>query len=1157
MRLRILSINVRGLGMPAKRNLVSNELAKLDFDLFLLQETHISGPQAAQKFERLWRGKCLWSFGVGKSAGVAVLVSPRFSGDISRFRFDSDGRILSLLLHMNGLYFNLLNIYAPNAVSDRKIFFQTLHQFFLSKGDTIIGGDFNCIDSELDRLNSTSNFSADKKLLQVLQSDFCLCDVWRKQNPRGISFTWMNSGKTQASRLDRFYVSRSLLQTVRSNTVLPCVFSDHDFVELCLDSDLSRNRRSSIWKFNTALLSDSDFMQLMTNVIQEQKRVVDNFNSYGDWWDNLKNTIRKTCIDFCVRKRKESNLQRSRLTKRLIFVKNKFHAGDLSVIGEMKDLESALSALVLKEAQGAIIRSRAQWLEEGEKPTRYFFRLENNRAEKNSFSSLFDSHGTEQTSQSEIEHILENFYTSLFTKDVLDLQIQSSLIDDLDLSLSEAERSQCEGLFSQAEILAAIKGLQTGKSPGSDGLPVEFYSAFWEDLCDVLVVLFNERFHLGVLTDTQREGFLRLLHKKDDKRLPKNWRPISLLNSDYKIASKVITERLKAVMPSIVHSDQTCGVVGRNIFSNLLLVRDSLDMIDKTDETGILVTLDQEKAFDRVDHDFLLRVLVKFGFGPNFCQWVRLFYNNVFSRIICNGNLTAPIFLGRGVRQGCPLSPLLYVLVSEVLSTQVRKCREIEGFRLPGAGGLQFKISQYADDATNFLKTERSLRLLLETVRTYEKGSGAKLNTSKSEAMWLGRWRANTATPFGLKWVNKMRILGVHFSNGLLSVENDNWKHILDKMETVLNLWSQRDLSFLGRAMIVNVLGASRFWHVAKVLPPPGWVVQRYNKIVWPFIWKGKMESVSRQRCCAPVNKGGLNIVDFQTKCLSLRLSTLVSLRDSFGSQKWHFLARYFLSNRLVKFDARFSFSSISVPSASEPSRFYKLCLTALSNLYEKHGSLPDEFSCKNLYCLLFNPPEAAPKCAGFWGALVRRPINRWATVWRKSRLKLIENKKNDILWLIMHRAVRVRYALKTWGYIDNDKCAVCSNVESIEHCFFVCGRARRVWDFFSPHLSRLSGSPFSVSSLSVFFPLSDSVSSPGRSLSQYLIATILFWLWHSRNLATFRNSCLDSSKITDLIRNDIKLRVRCQSLDSVRNFWSLHGVLCLIDDKNQITFGI
>ena len=294
-------------------------------------------------------------------------------------------------------------------------------------------------------------------------------------------------------------------------------------------------------------------------------------------------------------------------------------------------------------------------------------------------------------------------------------------------------------------------------------------------------------------------------YKKDDKRLAKNWRPISLLNTDYKIASKAITERLKSVMSSIVHQDQTCGVVGRTIFSNLSLIRDVLDMINKTDETGILVSFDQEKAFDRVDHEFLMRTLAKFG--PDFCRWVSIFYNNVFSRIICNGKLTNPVFLERGVRQGCPLSPLLYVLVSEVLSTQIRRCKEIEGFQLPGAGGLQFKVSQYADEATNFVKTERSLCHLLRIVQKYEQGSGAKLNSAKSEAMWLGRWRANGASPFGLKWVKKLRILGVYFSNGLLDVDTDNWKPKLDKLKQVLGLWSKRELSFFGRGMILKCLG--------------------------------------------------------------------------------------------------------------------------------------------------------------------------------------------------------------------------------------------------------------------------------------------------------------------------------------------------------------
>ena len=121
--------------------------------------------------------------------------------------------------------------------------------------------------------------------------------------------------------------------------------------------------------------------------------------------------------------------------------------------------------------------------------------------------------------------------------------------------------------------------------------------------------------------------------------------------------------------------------------------------------------------------------------------------------------------------------------------------------------------------------------------------------------MWLGRWRANGASPFGLQWVNKPRILGVYFSNGLVAVDKENWQSKLDKLKKTLGLWSQRDLSFLGRGMILNVLGASRFWHVAKVLPPPPpkWVSIEYKRAVWPFIWKSKSETVSRVRCVAPM----------------------------------------------------------------------------------------------------------------------------------------------------------------------------------------------------------------------------------------------------------------------------------------------------------------
>ena len=405
-------------------------------------------------------------------------------------------------------------------------------------------------------------------------------------------------------------------------------------------------------------------------------------------------------------------------------------------------------------------------------------------------------------------------------------------------------------------------------------------------------------------------------------------------------------------MASIVHQDQTCGVLGRSIFSNLHLVRDVLDYIDKTNKPAILVTLDQEKAFDCVDHEFMLRVLKKFGSGPSFCHWVGICYGRAFSRILINGSLSSPVYLYCGVRQGCPLSPLLYVLVSEVLSTQIHHCNDIEGFLLPGAGGLQFQISQYADDATSILKSEKSLSYMLKVVRKFELGSGAKLNTSISGAMWLGRWRGRGDSPFGSKWVSKICILGVFFSNGLVSVNDDYWKAKLNKLSSTLGLWKQRDLSFVGRSLIVNVLGASRLWHVAKVIPPPSWVHDHFKWIVWPFIWNGKMENVSRERCCAPVKAAGLNVVNFSVKCASLHLSNFLSLRDEFGTCKWHYLVRYFLGHKLAVLDSCFSFSSNVYPSSDVPSHYYTKCLSSFHFLFSIHNVLPDDLSCKFLYSL-------------------------------------------------------------------------------------------------------------------------------------------------------------------------------------------------------------
>ena len=227
---------------------------------------------------------------------------------------------------------------------------------------------------------------------------------------------------------------------------------------------------------------------------------------------------------------------------------------------------------------------------------------------------------------------------------------------------------------------------------------------FWSHLGPLLVDVFSESLRASELCDSMKTCIARLVYKKDDRRNLKKWPPISLLNVDYKICSKAISFRLFKVLDSIVDPEQICSVPGRSIASNLFLLCDVLDHIERTGETGILVSLHQEKAFDRVDRTFLLNLLRHLGFSPSFLNCLHTLYNVANMRVIVNGFPSDMIPIERGVRQGDSLLPMLYILCVEVLACKIRACNDIEGFLVPGVYGLQLKVRQYADDTTSFVK---------------------------------------------------------------------------------------------------------------------------------------------------------------------------------------------------------------------------------------------------------------------------------------------------------------------------------------------------------------------------------------------------------------------------------------------------------------------
>ena len=204
--------------------------------------------------------------------------------------------------------------------------------------------------------------------------------------------------------------------------------------------------------------------------------------------------------------------------------------------------------------------------------------------------------------------------------------------------------------------------------------PAEFYKVFWKDISSFLISALNYAFDSGCLSVTQRRGVIKLIPKKDaELYFIKNWRPITLLNTDYKIAAKSIANRIKLVLPNLINHDQTGFLKGRFIGENIRLIDSIIQYATERNIPGLLLFIDFEKAFDSLEWPFIHDTLRSSGFGASLINWVKTLYSHSESCILNNGWASNFFEIQRGVRQGCPLSPYLFMLSAEVLATAIRK----------------------------------------------------------------------------------------------------------------------------------------------------------------------------------------------------------------------------------------------------------------------------------------------------------------------------------------------------------------------------------------------------------------------------------------------------------------------------------------------------
>ena len=296
-----------------------------------------------------------------------------------------------------------------------------------------------------------------------------------------------------------------------------------------------------------------------------------------------------------------------------------------------------------------------------------------------------------------------------------------------------------------------------------------------------------------------------------------------MLNTDYKILTKCLALRLKAVLGNVINFDQTGYIQNRNIIDNVRLLIDIPEYCIRNNIKGIIFSIDFEKAFDSLSFTFLLKVLENVNFGKDFIGWIKILYTNINSCVLNNGYFTELFKLERGVRQGCPLSAYLFLLAVEVLGSKIRNTKQVKGIKI---GNHVCKILQFADDTNCILADLDSLEKVINILEQFYHVSGLKINKNKSVLKYIVPVTGEIDTHLDFKWKHdSFHVLGVELCSNDKEMIDKNVLPKISSMKSLLNIWGQRNLSIKGKITVINSLVISKILYVASVIPLPAQVI--------------------------------------------------------------------------------------------------------------------------------------------------------------------------------------------------------------------------------------------------------------------------------------------------------------------------------------------
>ena len=824
-------------------------------------------------------------------------------------------------------YIHILNVYAPNARSENARFWtsvnEAMRQRRLRKPDVLLG-DFNVTEDALDRLPARLDDESAVMALRELTESLGVVDGWRVTEPDTKGYSFPQRGSVNRSRLDRIYTTQRLLQTSSeweiTTTSIP---TDHKLVSVKLSDLQAPYIGKGRWTLPVHLIGDPVFMKKVDEMGQAAVKEAKETGQCGERSDqsNPQRAYVRFKGSICqyAKQRLKEKIPKIDITLRNL------NASLISIEGNpqyLHDQDLQTEAAHIQTQIGEILRKRhssernfitARYLANAERPTAYWSQINKDPKPRDLFYSLRkpNTQPAEYVRRSDLmAELARDYHDELQNLDVggENDEGRREAIDEA-LRVTEKRLSEDDARYlannpSESDVEQAIRAAQTRKASGLDGIPYELWKALlavhkkmknsdkaYFNCLELLTIVFNDIEEHGFMEgSTFAEGWMCPIYKKKDRREIGNYRPITLLNTDYKIYTKILAIRLSRVVPSIVHINQAGFIPKRHIENQTQTCRIMVDYCEATEENGAIVALDQEKAYDRVAHDYLWQVLEHFAFPESFISRVKQIYRVATTQVAINGELSSSYEVTRGVRQGDPLSCLLFIVAIEPLANMLRES-SLNGFRIPGVAD-RLVASLFADDTSSFLSQGDGWSDLWRILHQWCKASRAKFNDGKTEVLPVGTeeyrrsvlqtrsldpHNVNDAIPPDVRIASDgepVRVLGAWIGNRV--DQASVWTPVLDKIASFLDRWNRCHPSLIGKRHIIQMGPGGISQYLTKVQGMPRSVEKSIAKMIRTFLWDSpKTPPVSQAITSQPVERGGLDILDIQVRNEAIELMWL------------------------------------------------------------------------------------------------------------------------------------------------------------------------------------------------------------------------------------------------------------------------------------------